>query len=240
MAERLYTHSRNDAVREGKLDKWERSRTVNIECAHDIDSLIASHTKGGKLEPGCAGEALERWGFLRVQYVLANTLIRTGGLGFEPDSLRWARSVWIAQDRDNDTFRVQADRPLLAQFVRQTYAEYQALGMFGTEHCRPGDVDYTGKALILRPNALKEECWSARNQVWVGECGFGCSPGAMGQAVFAVCLGDGEKARWDRADFLGVLDEQYLPDWAQEKLTELRGAGQEQADAPAQGGMEMR
>ena len=240
MAERLYTHSRNDAVREGKLDKWERSRTANIECAHDIDSLIVSHTKGGKLEPGCAGEALERWGFLRVQYVLANTLIRTGGLGFEPDSLRWARSVWIAQDRDNDTFRVQADRPLLAQFVRQTYAEYQALGMFGAEHCRPGDLDYTGKVLILRPNVLKEECWSARNQVWVGECGFGCSPGARGQAVFAVCLGDGEKARWSRSDFLGVMDEKYLPNWAQERLAEMRGSEQEQTDGPAQGGMEMR
>ena len=239
MAERLYTHSRNDAVREGRLDKWERSREANIECARDIGSLITSHAKDGQLEPGCAAEALERWGFLRVQYVLSNTLIATGGLGFEPDSLRWARSVWIAQDRDNDTFRVQADRPLLAQFVRQTYAEYQALGLFGAEHCRPGHLDYTGKVLILRPNALKEEYWSDRNQLWVGETGFGCSPTAMGQAVFATCLGDGEKARWERADFLGVMDEKYLPDWAQERLAELRGPAQKQADGPAQGGMEM-
>ena len=239
MAERLYTHSRNDAVREGRLDKWERSREANVECARDIGSLIASHAKDGQLEPGCAAEALERWGFLRVQYVLSNTLIRTGGLGFEPDSLRWARSVWIAQDRDNDTFRVQVDRPLLAQFVQQTYAEYQALGLFGAGHCRPGHLDYTGKVLVLRPNALKEEYWSDRNQLWVGETGFGCSPTAVGQAVFATCLGDGEKARWERADFLGVMDEKYLPDWAQEKLADLRGPDQEQTDGPAQGGMEM-
>ena len=239
MAERLYTHSKQDAVREGRLDKWERSREANIRCAHDIDSLIDSHTKGGTLVPGCAKEALERWGFLRVQYVLANTLIRTGGLGFEPDSLRWARAVWIAQDRDNDTFRVQADRPLLAQFVRQTYAEYQALGLFGAEHCVAGSLDYTGKVLILRPNVLKEEFWSDRNQLWVGETGFGCSPTASGRAVYATCLGDGEKARWERADFLGVMDEKYLPDWAQEKLAELRGPDQEQTDGPARGGMEM-
>ena len=93
--------------------------------------------------------------------------------------------------------------------------------------------------LILRSDALKESCWSAQNQVWYGECGFGCSPTARGQAVFATCLGDGEKARWNRADFLGVLDEQYLPDWAMERLDELRGPAQEQADSPAQGGMEM-
>ena len=240
MAEPLYTCSRQDAIREGKLDKWERSREANIRCAHDIDSLIASHTRDGKLEPGCAGEALERWGFLRVQYVLSNTLIRTGGLGFEPDSLRWARSVRIAQDRDNNTFRVQADRPLLAQFVQQTYAEYQALGLFGAEHCAPGHLDYTGKVLSLRPDALKEEFWSAKCQLWVGEIGFGCSPTSSGRAVYATCLGDGEKARWNRADFLGVMDEKYLPDWAQEKLAELRGPDQEQADGPAQGGMEMR
>lgn len=113
------------------------------------------------------------------------------------------------------------------------------LGMFGTEHCAAGDLDYTGKVLTLRPDRLKDECWSAQNQVWYGECGFGCSPTASGQAVFATCLGDGEKARWNRADFVGVLDEQYLPDWAQERLTELRGSDQEQTDGPAQSGMEM-
>ena len=163
MAEPLYIHSKQDAVREGRLDKWERSREANIRCAHDIDSLIDSHTKGGTLEPGSAKEALERWGFLRVQYVLANTLIRTGGLGFEPDSLRWARSVFVPHDKDNGAFRVQAGRLLLAQFVRQTYAEYQALWLFGAEHCVAGSLDYTDKVLILRPNVLKEEYWSGRS-----------------------------------------------------------------------------
>ena len=106
MAEPLYIYSKQDAVREGKLDKWERSREANIECAHDIGSLIDSHTKDGKLEPDCAKEALERWGFLRTQFVLSNTLIATGGLGFEPDSLRWARSVFVPTDNDMKAFRV--------------------------------------------------------------------------------------------------------------------------------------
>ena len=39
--------------------------------------------------------------------------------------------------------------------------------------------------------------------------------------MYATCLGDGEQTRWNRADFIGVLDEQYLPDWAREKLEEL-------------------
>ena len=43
--------------------------------------------------------------------------------------------------------------------------------------------------------------------------------------------------RWNRADFIGVLDERHLPDWAREKLEELRGPEQEQNNAPAMGGM---
>ena len=56
--------------------------------------------------------------------------------------------------------------------------------------------------------------------------------------VFATCLSDGETARWNREDFIGVLDEKYLPDWAREKLEELMT--QEQTDAPTMGGMNMK
>lgn len=60
-----------------------------------------------------------------------------------------------------------------------------------------------------------------------------------GRAVYATCLSDREKTRWNRADFLGVLDEQFLPDWAMEKLEELCGPRQEQ-DGPDLGDMTMQ
>ena len=53
--------------------------------------------------------------------------------------------------------------------------------------------------------------------------------------MYATCLGDGEQTRWNRADFIGVLDEQYLPDWAREKLEKLQA--QKSAGGPAMGGM---
>ena len=44
--------------------------------------------------------------------------------------------------------------------------------------------------------------------------------------------------RWNRTDFIGVLKEEFLPDWAEEKLMELKG--QEQNDvSPTMGGMTM-
>lgn len=247
MADIFYPCSRQEAKREGELARWKESHRANVSCARNISGLIDTHAQQGQLEPDTAGFALKQWGFRRVQFVLANTLTATGGLGFEPDSLRWARSVLVPPDKDNIKFRIQADRALLAQFVQQTYAKYQALGMFGPEHRTGPDQDFTGKVLILRPDRLKEECWSPQNQLWYGQGGFGCSPTASGRAVYAACLGDGEKLRWNRSDFMGVLDEQYLPDWAVDRLAELRGARQEQ-DPPAQeldtspslGGMEMR
>ena len=68
--------------------------------------------------------------------------------------------------------------------------------------------------------------------------GFGCEPHSSGRAVFATCLSDGETARWNREDFIGVLDDKFLPDWAREKLKELKT--QEQTDAPTMGGMKMK
>lgn len=70
----------------------------------------------------------------------------------------------------------------------------------------------------MSPDTLREACWDPRNMLWYGEVGFGCSHDSSGRAVYAACLSDGEKTRWNRADFPGVLDEQFLPDWAMEKL----------------------
>ena len=247
----IYRESRAQARRLGETKAFKESFQLNVSCARAIERAIQNHADEddpkGFLFDGCAQSVLDEYGFQRTQFVLANTLISTGGVGFEADSLRWARMVLIPPDKDNQKFRVQADRPLLAQFVQQTYAEYQAQGLFGPEHCGAPGQNFAGKVVVLRPDRLKESCLSPQNLLWLAECGFGCDPNSSGRAVFATCLGDGEKVRWNRLDFMGVLDEQYLPDWAQEKLTELRTPAQQQEESvqeqdsgPAQGGMEMR
>ena len=96
-----------------------------------------------------------------------------------------------------------------------------------------------GKVLVMSPYTLKESYWAPENQLWLAGGGFGCSPTAAGRAVYATCLGDGEHTRWNREDFIGILDEQHLPAWAQSKLDELRPAQQEQTAGPVMGGMTM-
>ena len=72
----------------------------------------------------------------------------------------------------------------------------------------------------------------------LAEGGFGCSPNASGRVVYATCLGDGEHTRWDRSDFVGVIREECMPEWAKESLAHLRP--QQQTDAPTMNGMTMK
>lgn len=82
---------------------------------------------------------------------------------------------------------------------------------------------------MLSPDTLKESYWSQENQLWYAHDGFGCSPTAIGRSVRCTCLGDGEMTRWNRDEFIGVLDEKFLPEWAQEKLAELTAPQQEES-----------
>lgn len=64
--------------------------------------------------------------------------------------------------------------------------------------------------------------------------GFGCNPHAIGRSVRCTCLGDGEMTRWNRNEFIGILDDQFLPEWAKTKLAELTAP---QQDEPEMTGM---
>lgn len=112
---------------------------------------------------------------------------------------------------------------MLDGFVSLYRKAVQALNLFGAEHCvgDRAEQDFTGKVLVLSPDTLKESCWSQADQLWYAHDGFGCRPHAIGRSVRCTCLGDGETTRWNRHEFIGVLDEKHLPDWAREKLMEL-------------------
>ena len=190
------------------------------------------------LKEGCADAVLKRYGFKRVSFVLSNSLQEMGSSASIREDVRaWIKRTYVPEDGGNNRFyAVDTDAKLLEAFAAQVRDAYMALGLFGSEHCAAGSgsLDYAGKVLVLAPDALRESCWDMRNQLWEANTGFGCSPTSSGRAVYATCLGDGEQARWDRSDFLGVLDDQFLPDWAREKLEELHAPKQ---DGPSMGGM---
>ena len=236
----LYPYSSAEARDRDELPLWRESHKANIACRDAIEDAIRRSFDGMHLDKDCITPVLEEYGYKRTAWVLANTLHELKWDGrFSPANKQWAERRYIPQDeRHNAEITVRSHPAVLDGFVTFYRKAVQALNLFGAEHCvgDRAEQDYTGKVLVLSPEALREQYWSQENQLWYAHGGFGCSPHTIGRSVRCTCLGDGEMTRWNRHEFIGVLDEKYLPDWAREKLMELTAPRQE---APATGEMKL-
>ncbi len=226
----VYPYSCEEAKRLGQLDWWRESHKENIACRHAIEEAIRRDFDGMHLNTDSAKSVIEEYGFQRVRWVLANTIQQKEWDGrFSHDNKEWAKQTDIPTDENsinrNLDFVADSHPAVLDGFINQYRRAYQALELFGQTHCEPEseDLDYEGKVLVLSPGSLKEKYWSQQNQLWLATGGFGCSPTSYGRAVYATCLGDGEELFWNRHDFVGVLKEEYMPEWANKKRMELQG-----------------
>ena len=238
----LYPYSSAEARDRNELSLWRESHKANIACRNAIEDAIRQSFDGMHLDKNCITPVLEEYGYKRTAWVLANTLHELKWDGrFGLANKQWAERACIPTDLNhNSDFVVRSHPAVLDGFVTFYRKAVQALNLFGAEHCvgDRAEQDYTGKVLVLSPEALQEQYWGQDYQLLYARSGFGCAPHSSGRAVFATCLSDGETARWNREDFIGVLDDKFLPDWAREKLEELMT--QEQTDAPTMGGMKMK
>lgn len=94
----------------------------------------------------------------------------------------------------------------------------ETTGLYGRQHCETGkDLDYSGKYLILDPAALNESNIKPENQIFYASGGFGCqSPLRKVMGFYAV---DGVSDVFYRNDFLGVLKEDLIPQWAKDTVS---------------------
>ena len=238
----LYPYSSAEARDRNELSLWRESHKANIACRNAIEDTIRQNFDGMHLNKNCITPVLDEYGYKRTAWVLANTLHELKWDGrFSYANKHWAEKIYIPTDLNhNSDFVVRSHPAVLDGFVSFYRKAVQALNLFGAEHCvgDRAEQDYTGKVLVLSPDTLKESCWRQENQLWYAHDGFGCSPHAIGRSVRCTCLSDGEMTRWNRNEFIGVLDDQFLPEWAKPKLAELQA--QEQTDAPTMGGMNMK
>lgn len=241
----LYPYSAEEARGRGELALWRASHQANIACKKAVEEAIREHFDGMHLDDSCVDTVIAKYGYKRTAWVLSNTIQQKDQDGrFSQANQQWARNTRIPLDHwHNSDFVVESHPAVLDGFVTQYRNAYQTLGLFGLEHCQPDSfstLDYEGKVLALSPSVLRESYWNPRAQLWYAHDGFGCSPHAIGRSIRCTCLGDGEMTCWNRADFIGVLEDQYLPSWAMEKLAELRGQEQGQQAGAAMGGMTMK
>lgn len=228
----LYPYSAKEARERNELSLWRESHRANIACRDAIEDAIRRSFDGMHLDKDCITPVLEEYGYKRTAWVLAATLQELNWDGrFHPANKEWAARHYIPRDKRHIAdITVRSHPAVLDGFVSLYRKAVQALNLFGAEHCvgDRAEQDFTGKVLVLSPDTLKESCWSQADQLWYAHDGFGCSPHAIGRSVRCTCLGDGEMTRWNRHEFIGVLDEQFLPEWAQEKLAELTAPRQEE------------
>ena len=225
----LYRYSAEMAKHNGELDIWRESRDENIRCRDFLDEQVREKFDGFRLPDECTENAIKEFGYDRTMWVIANTILERKGDGrFSEQNRKWAKCLNISQDRHNYEFALNSHSYIvdgLASDVRKMYA---ALGLFSGKHIVQSDEpqDYEGKLLILRDISLKEKYRTPENQLFLANGGFGCSPTAVGRKVFGHFLSDGEKAEFCRQDFIGVIADEHIPDWAREKLE------QSQSDSP--------
>ena len=237
----LYPYNAKTAQERGEIEKWRESFRENCACAGGIDILIRENFDGMHLKDGTVEKIVELYGYKRVEHVLANTMQERRDDGrFRPDNRAWAENHYIPEDEmHNYCFAARSHSAILDGFISHYRKLVMDLGMFDQKQCEPdsSDLDYTGKVLVLSPNTLKEEYWAPESQLWLAESGFGCSPTARGRSILCTCLGDGEQTRWNRNDFIGVLKDEYLPDWAKESLKQYQRPEQTEKQEMQMGGM---
>lgn len=232
----LYKWSLRDAIDNGDTDRWRDSYRENCDCARAIERAIAENYHDNVLEDS-AGPILERYGFNRVNWVLANTIqekIEDGR--FSSENKAWANNFYLPEDDVRWHFCVDSHPGLTNLFLNQVRQAWQNLGIFDYGVCTD-EGEYAQKVLVIRPEVLKDAYKSPENQLFLAQSGFGCSADSNGRAVYGRFLIDGEGARFNRSDFLGVIKDECLPDWASERLQEWGIGVETPEEGPVMGGM---
>ena len=233
----LYKHSRKEAFALNELEAWRESYHENRDCAKAIEDAIDANYHDNVLGDG-TGDVIARYGFDRVNWVLANTVQwkHTDGR-FSDKNREWANGFFIPNDENRINFLVNSHPGLVDLFTNQTRRAWKKLGLFDGFHCTD-ETDYTGKLLIMRADSLKEEYRTPDFQLFFAKGGFGCREDTLGRKVFGAFLKDGEETSFTRSDFIGVIKDEFIPDWAKEKLDELQNPNGDETEGIDLGGIQ--
>ena len=229
----LYRYSLDEAKRCNEVEEWRESLTENIRCRNFLDDQVRQCYKDNILSPEGLENTVKEFGYDRTMWVIANTItVRKGDGRFHRQNTDWAKKFAIPKSNRNYEFALNSHSCLVDGLADQVRRMYQALGFYGSEHIVKSDEpqDYTNKLLIIRDTSLAEEHRTPENQFFLAKGGFGCDPEASGRKVFGQFLSDGEKTHFNRSDFVGVIADEHIPDWAREKLSKLTAKQEQMQD----------
>ncbi len=218
----VYRWSLRDAKHSNEVDLWRESHRENCSCARAIEKAINENYHDNHLDTDVAQGIIAQFGYNRVQWVLANTIQYHSEDGrFSISNKEWAEKFYIPNDEDRWHFSVESHPGFVNMFVDRVRQEWQNLGLYDRNHCTD-EGNYEGRLLVMKPTTLKDEYKTPDFQLFYATSGFGCDPTAVGTQVAGYFLKDDEYAHFRRADFIGVMKDECIPEWAQEKLAQYQ------------------
>lgn len=232
MAVPFYRYSYETAKDSNMVNEYRKSMEENRRCRDYIEDnktgFYANAYKDYRVDNDGSyiKRVIEQFGMERTMFVFASTIKQHLDDGrITKEVKEWARNFNTGL-RENESATegcIQYINPGIVDILaKNVMAEYNKLNLFGFEHCEDKLGNLEGKVIVISPKYLKEEYWSPENQLWIATGGFGCSATAVGRAVYATCLYDGDETRWERFQVSGVLKDEYLPDWARKRLQEIQ------------------
>ena len=138
--------------------------------------------------------------------------------------IEYCSEIWVCGDEISQGMQGEIDyaekinKPVmyvLNERIEENLKIRQNLEPLGITDCVPDSdkQNYENKILVLNPETIIANARNAQNSLWIAYNGFGCTYGAMGQAVYAKNLFDGRERRWERADFFGIVKPESLQKW---------------------------
>lgn len=232
----LYRYSFSEAKRNNEVNEWRESKNENVRCRDFLDKQISEKFDGMHLPNECAENTLKEFGYDRTMWVIANTVLERDGDGrFHRQNCEWAKSLGIIKSDRNYEFALRSHSCIVDGLASQVQKMYSELNLFSGKHIVQSNEpqDYKGKLLVIKDTVLKEEFRTPENQLFLASGGFGCSPEASGRKVYGQFLCDGEKAQFNRSDFVGVISDEYTPEWAKEKMKQIQQGNEAESAAEA-------
>lgn len=215
----LYTRSSDYAKSCNQLDLWRESHKSNIECAKAIESAIKRDFNNNRLDRDCAKSVIDQFGFDRVNFILRYTLKNSQhDHRYSDENRKWGADLYLYDDKYRSEYFVNSHPAILNGFIDEAKDEWKKLGLWDSSHCidKTG-IDLEDKVLVLDPSKLKDQYKTPDFQLFIAKDGFGCSPTAIGRSVYGYFAKDDEYTSWQRSDFIGILKDEFIPDWVKDK-----------------------
>ena len=221
----VYLFSRKEAQDRYEATRWFDSYIANCTCARHIEIAIKDAFADNRLDEKCAERIISKFGYARVNWVLAHTVQFNGyDTRFSQEQISWAKGYSIPYDDHylQRNFAVGLHPSLVSLFIELVRKQWKDMNFYDESHCYDESetpLDYRKKIVVIKPEIIKDEMRSPNNQLFFVDW-FPQNPDHEGK-YRGLFMKEGYTDFVYRSEIIGALKLDLYPDWAKEKFLEL-------------------